>query len=75
VDHAHGFAGYTQFWAPISRVQLKDVSGQPPDAVSATIRYRYRNGQTIEELTTFRLVFIDGLWKIADSTVASSRNV
>jgi serine/threonine protein kinase len=75
VDHAHGFAGYTQFWAPISKVQLKDVSGQPPDTVSATIRYRYRNGQTIEEQTTFRLVFIDGLWKIADSTVSSSRNV
>jgi eukaryotic-like serine/threonine-protein kinase len=75
VDHAQGFAGYTAFWAPISRVQLKDVSGQPPDTVAATIRYHYRNGDTIEEQTTFHLVYSGGEWKIADSTVSSSRNV
>jgi hypothetical protein len=41
--------------------------------VDATIDYFYRNGQVVEELTHFGMAFEDGRWKIASTTVSSSR--
>jgi hypothetical protein len=47
------------------------VVSAPPDSVTATITYRYRDGHVVVERTQFQLVREDGMWKIAASTVLS----
>jgi hypothetical protein len=72
-QHAGGFSGYQRFWSAIERVTVLDVSPTSPSSVDATIDYFYRNGQVVEELTHFGMAFEDGRWKIASTTVSSSR--
>ncbi|HLK44178.1 MAG TPA: serine/threonine-protein kinase [Thermoleophilia bacterium] len=68
-NHAHGRSGYESFWNQIQRVTLSDVVAQPPQTVVATIDYFYKDGSTVQERTSFGLVFQQGQWKIASSSV------
>lgn len=67
--HAGGMTGYQQFWRPIARVGATDITPSPPDSVTATITYDYRDGNVVVERTRFGLVQQDGIWKIASSSV------
>ena len=69
---AKGMTGYEDFWDQIQSVTVSNIVAQPPSTVTATIDYHYKNGQTVQEQTTFGLVFSDGIWKIASSSVQSS---
>jgi hypothetical protein len=72
-DTARGEANYKQFWGKIQSVSLSDLVAQPPSTVVVTLHYAYKNGQTVVERTSFGLVFQDGIWKIASSSVLSSQ--
>jgi serine/threonine protein kinase len=72
-NHAGGRDGYTAFWARFQRVTVSAVTAKPPSTVVATIDYTDKNGGTVEERTSFSLVFVQGRWLIAGSTVLSSR--
>jgi eukaryotic-like serine/threonine-protein kinase len=72
-NHAGGFTGYQNFWNPVQRVTVVDVSAKQGDAVDATIDYFFKDGKVIEERTSYGLVTEDGLWKIDSSTVHSSQ--
>ncbi len=74
-DHAGGFPGYQNFWSPVQRVTVVDVSAKQGDAVDATIDYFFNDGKVIEEQTSYGLVTEDGLWKIDSSTVRSSQTM
>ncbi len=74
-NHAGGFTGYQDFWNPVQRVTVSDVSVQPGGAVDATIEYFFKDGRVIEERTSYGLLAEDGLWKIDSSTVRSSQTV
>jgi len=72
-SHAGGFTGYQNFWSPVQRVTVFDVSAKQGDAVDATIDYFFTDGKVVEEQTSYGLVTEDGLWKIDSSTVHSSQ--
>jgi serine/threonine protein kinase len=72
-NHAGGFTGYQNFWSPVQRVTVFDVSAKQGDAVDATVDYFFNDGKVIEEQTSYGLVTEDGLWKIDSSTVHSSQ--
>jgi len=72
---AGGMTGYRAFWGKIQRVSVSNIVAQPPSTVTATIDYYYLNGQTVEESTRFGLVYSGGIWKIASSSVLSSRTL
>jgi serine/threonine protein kinase len=72
---AGGMTGYSDFWGKIQRVSVSNIVAQPPSTVTATIDYYYKNGQTVEESTRFGLVYAGGIWKIATSSVLSSRTL
>ena len=72
-NHSGGFTGYQNFWNPVQRVTVFDVSAKLDGTVDATIEYFFKDGRVIEERTSYRLVAEDGLWKIDSSTVRSSR--
>ncbi len=72
-NHAGGFTGYQNFWSPVQRVTVVDVSAKQGDAVDATIDYFFNDGKIVEEQTSYGLVTEDGLWKIDSSTVHSSQ--
>lgn len=72
---AGGTTGYHDFWNQIQRVSVSDIVAQPPSSVTAVIDYYYRNGQTVEERTSFGLVRSGGIWKIASSSVLSSKTL
>jgi hypothetical protein len=73
--HAGGMSGFRSFWDQIQSVKVSDIVAQPPSTVTATIVYSYKDGKTVEEPTSFGLVRSDGIWKIASSTVLSSRTL
>jgi eukaryotic-like serine/threonine-protein kinase len=70
-NHAGGRNGYNSFWSQVQRVTLSGVTADPPSTVVATITYDYKNGSVVVERTSFGLVFQDGRWKIASSSVLS----
>ncbi len=72
-NHAGGFTGYQNFWSPVQRVTVVDVSAKQGDAVDATIDYFFKDGKVVEEQTSYGLVTEDGLWKIDSSAVHSSQ--
>ena len=72
-NHAGGFTGYQDFWSPVQRVTVVDISAEQGDAVNATIDYYFKDGKIVEEQTSYVLVAQDGLWKIDSSTVHSSQ--
>ncbi|MGH4000066.1 MAG: protein kinase domain-containing protein [Pseudonocardiaceae bacterium] len=74
-NHAGGFTGYQDFWNPVQRVTVSDVSVQQGSAVDATIGYFFKDGRAIEERTSFGLIAEDGVWKIDSSSVRSSQTV
>jgi hypothetical protein len=74
-NHAGGTSGYRDFWNQIQRVSASNIVAQLPSTVTATIDYYYKNGQTVEERTSFSLVLSGGIWKIAGSSVLSSRSL
>ncbi|MFC5062040.1 serine/threonine-protein kinase [Actinomycetospora atypica] len=70
---AGGFAGYSRFWDAMSQVSVRGVSPGAGNSVDATVTYVYRDGRTSEERTLFTMVQEDGVWKINDSRILSSR--
>ncbi|MGH3887676.1 MAG: protein kinase domain-containing protein [Pseudonocardiaceae bacterium] len=72
-NHAGGFTGYQNFWNPVQRVTVFDVSARQDGGVDATIDYFFEDGRVVEEQTSYGLVAEDGLWKIDSSTVRSSQ--
>ncbi|MDQ4102530.1 MAG: protein kinase [Actinomycetota bacterium] len=72
-NHSGGFAGYQNFWNPVQRVRVFDVTAQQGGTVDATIEYNFKDGRVIEERTSYGLLAEDGLWKIDSSTVRSSQ--
>jgi hypothetical protein len=72
-SHAGGFTAYQNFWSPVQRVTVFDVSAKEGGAVDATIDYFFKDGKVVEERTSYRLVAEDGLSKIDTSTVSSSQ--
>jgi len=74
-NHAGGFTNYSNFWKPIQRVSLSDLVAQQPSTVVVTIDYYYRDGHTVQERTSFGLVRSGGGWKIASSSVQSSKTL
>ena len=75
VSPAGGMTGYRAFWGKIQRVAVSNIVAQPPSTVTVTIDYYYKNGTTVEERTRFGLVYSGGIWKIASSSVLSSRTL
>jgi serine/threonine protein kinase len=71
-NHAGGPSGYRQFWGTVQSVSVSNIDAQPPSTVVATIDYTYKNGQRVQERTSFGLVYSGGMWKIASSSVLSS---
>ncbi len=71
--HAGGFTGYQNFWNPVQRVTVFNVSANQDGAVDATVEYVFKDGRIIEEQARYGLVAEDGLWKIGSSTVVSSQ--
>ena len=72
---ARGEANYKQFWGQIQSVSLSDLVANPPSTVVVTLTYVYKNGQTVQESTRFGLVEQGGTWKIASSSVLSSKTL
>jgi hypothetical protein len=72
-NHAGGFTGYQNFWNPIQRVTVSDVTASQDGAVNATIDYFFEDGRVVEEQTSYGLVAEEGQWKIDSSTVRSSQ--
>ena len=70
---AGGFGGYSRFWDAMSQVSVRGVSPGAGNTVDATVTYVYRDGRTSEERTLFTMVQEDGVWKIGDSRILSSR--
>ena len=75
VSPAGGMTGYRDFWGQIQRVSVSNIVAQPPSTVTVTIDYFYRDGRAVEERTRFGLVYSGGIWKIASSSVLSSRTL
>ncbi len=73
-SHAGGFASYQSFWAAVERVDVSGVSVTQPGTVQATLNYFYQDGRVVEERTSFGLVAEDGIWKIGNTAVLSSRS-
>ncbi|MGH3671047.1 MAG: protein kinase domain-containing protein, partial [Pseudonocardiaceae bacterium] len=46
-SHAGGFTGYQNFWSPVQRVTVVDVSAGQGDAVDATIDYFFKDGRVV----------------------------
>ncbi|MEJ2865739.1 serine/threonine-protein kinase [Actinomycetospora flava] len=61
---AGGFDGYRGFWSTIAQVTVRGVSPAGGEEVDATVTYRYADGREVDERTVFRLVDVDGIWKI-----------
>ncbi|NUR63118.1 MAG: protein kinase [Catenulispora sp.] len=74
-NKALGLANYKSFWNGMQRVTVSGVQAQAPDKVTATIDYFPKSGQATEERTSFTLVQDGGVWKIAHSSVISSRDI
>lgn len=72
-NHSGGYTGYQNFWNPVQRVTVFEVSAKQGATVDATIEYSFKDGRVIEEQTSYRLRAEDGLWKIDSSTVRSSQ--
>jgi eukaryotic-like serine/threonine-protein kinase len=72
-NHAGGFTGYQNFWNPVQRVTVSDVTASQDGAVDATIDYFFKDGRVVEEQTSYGLVAEEGQWKIDSSTVRSSQ--
>ena len=72
-NHSGGFTGYQNFWNPVQRVTVFDVSAKQGATVDATIEYFFKDGRVVEEQTSYGLLAEDGLWKIDRSTVRSSQ--
>ena len=72
---AKGMTGYQEFWDGVKSVTVSDIVSQPPSTVIATITYYDKDGTTVQERTSFGLVFSGGIWKIASSSVQTSTNL
>jgi len=64
---------YQSFWDDVDRVVASDVTGVPPGTAEATITYYFEDGRVSVERTAYSLVLEDGVIKIDNSTVLSSR--
>jgi serine/threonine protein kinase len=71
--HAGGWSGYQSFWSQVQRVAASNVTASAPSTVTATVDYYYKNGSFVEERTLYGLVFQQGRWLIASSSVLSHR--
>ncbi|GAB2676422.1 serine/threonine-protein kinase [Saccharopolyspora gloriosae] len=72
-NHAGGYEAFSEFWAPVQSVQASNVSTEGANSALATITYDFDDGRTVEEKTRYTLVRDGESWKIAATTVLSSR--
>ena len=70
-NHAGGRSGYDNFWSQVQSVSASSVVASPPNSVTATINYLYKNGSTVVERTQFGMVKQGDRWLIASSSVVS----
>jgi hypothetical protein len=74
-NKALGFDNYQSFWQGMQRIVVSNVVATSPDTVAITIDYYPKSGRPSEERTSFTLVQDGGGWKIAHSTVLSSKGL
>ncbi|GAA3360724.1 serine/threonine-protein kinase [Saccharopolyspora gregorii] len=72
-NHAGGYDAFREFWQPITGVQASGVTTEGTNTAQATITYQFNDGRTVEERTRYTLVRDGSSWKIAATTVLSSR--
>lgn len=72
-NHAGGYEAFSEFWEPVRAVQASGVSTEGPNTALATITYDFDDGRTVEEKTRYTLARDGESWKIAATTVLSSR--
>lgn len=72
-NRAKGRTSYERFWAGVDRVSVSKVRGNPPDEAQATVRYVFKSGRVVREVTSYRLANDNGELKINRSTVLSSQ--
>jgi len=60
---------YQNFWDGVTRVDITDAQGEPPNVVTATLTYHLADGSTSVERTVYRVVRENGVLKIDDSVV------
>ncbi len=65
-------AVYGSFWAAIDKATVSDAQGSGSDSVTATITYRFTDGRTYVERTSYQLVREGTAVKIDQSDVLSS---
>jgi hypothetical protein len=64
---------YQSFWDGVAGVAATDVTGTAPDTAEATITYRFKDGTTAVERTSYQLVDDNGVLKIDSSAVLTSQ--
>jgi eukaryotic-like serine/threonine-protein kinase len=74
-NKALGYDNYKSFWQGMQRINVSNVVAKAPDTVVITIDYYPKSGRPSEERTSFTLVQQGGSWKIAHSTVLSSKSI
>jgi tRNA A-37 threonylcarbamoyl transferase component Bud32 len=74
-DHASSRSSYAAFWGDIDDVSVSNVSGSSPGSVTATITYEFEDGRVYVERHSYSLVEEDGILKIDESEVLSSRQL
>jgi hypothetical protein len=55
---------YDSFWNSVERVGVSSATGEPPNAATATLSYRYKDGRVVTQQTRFLFVRQDGVLKI-----------
>ncbi|TDN92061.1 serine/threonine-protein kinase [Microbacterium sp. BK668] len=71
-NHAGGRGGYEAFWSEVEAVSAAEVSATGADRGQATLTYTFRDGRTVQEVTSYRFVDEGGVLKIAETDVLSS---
>ena len=74
-NKALGYDNYKSFWQAMQRIHVSNLVATAPDTVVITIDYYPKSGRPSEERTSFTLVQQGGSWKIAHSTVLSSKSI
>lgn len=63
-NRAGGRATYDDFWGGVQRVDVRNTEADAPRTVRASLVYRYKNGDVVQQRTTFKLKREDGILKI-----------
>lgn len=63
-ERAATFEQYRGWWSQMSAVSVSDVREEGPGAVSATVSYTWRGGDSTQERHRYTLVKVNGQWAI-----------